>query len=349
MSGIISTAYQLTEPYVIKSVTAQLSDPGEYETLVQPVISGICGSDLSYFFGKKNPEKLKKRLPVALLHEGIVRAVDTKILSVVIPLQSCKICPVCIDGNCNLCPNALFMGSTGPGLSRTLFYYPTELLLPFPSGIDPRVVAITEPLTIAYSFTHTLGNLHNERIAVIGNGSLAYFTVVMLATVCHVAKERLFVIGINEEKLRVFDDLATTILSRSFHGQKLQTSLIGSIDLGIEAVGGDAMITTVNTLISFLKPGGRIALFGLSDILIPVNLIEIVNKGLKLQGFSRSTMKDYHAVLTLMSSRDFQEKILRIINPRIFPIASSKDLVNAFHFASAGKHSGKVLVSFSSL
>jgi len=43
------------------------------EVVVTPEITSICHVDLRYFTGNRRPEVLAKKLPMALLHEGIVR------------------------------------------------------------------------------------------------------------------------------------------------------------------------------------------------------------------------------------------------------------------------------------
>ncbi len=342
---IISLEYLLVKPYTIVAHEQRIEDFSPPSILVEPVLAGICGSDLAYFQGKKDPKKLLKRLPVPLLHEGVVRKVGTSDLYVAFPLQACGSCEACFRDETNLCWDAKFMGSTAPGLARDPFFYPLQLLLPLPSTIPPEVATITEPLSIAYHFLHSL-DTQGKTIVLMGNGPLAFFIALMLSFERNMRPESLWVMGINEQKLASFQGLSRTILLTTLEGQRQFDALKGKVDIAIEAVGGDAMKITFNQLIVLVKNGGSIFLLGLSDKPVPSSLIDVVNKGLLVQGISRATLSDATTTLRLLEKRDMQQYIFRILDPKVFLVGQSKDLINALHYASAGRHRGKVLVRF---
>ncbi|MBU5582840.1 alcohol dehydrogenase catalytic domain-containing protein, partial [Enterococcus sp. S181_ASV_20] len=65
-----SKVFSLVEPGVIEEVNKTRSLPENW-VAVEPTYASICHADLRYFAGLRRPEALAKKLPMALLHEGI--------------------------------------------------------------------------------------------------------------------------------------------------------------------------------------------------------------------------------------------------------------------------------------
>ncbi len=346
MSPLSVREYLLTQPQIITLVHRDLSTIPEGHVVVDPVVAGICASDLAYFFGRKDPIKLQQRLPVALLHEGVVRNRITGELAVAIPLQSCGECEACCDAAENVCHHAKFMGSTAQGLTRSPFIYPTALLLPLIDTIPPALATLTEPLSIAVNLVSQLSNITNQQVMIIGTGPMAYLGAVLFSQQRNVSAKRLFVVGTNTRKLEKFSPFATTIDMSTTAGQAAVEALKENIDIGIEAVGGDALAVTFNQLLQLIKNRGTIAMIGLSDKSIPSQLIHVVNKGLRIMGVTRSTIAQYREALALLTDQTIRDRLAVLIEPRQFVIQNENDLMNAFHFTAAGQHCGKVLVTF---
>ena len=338
--------YVLTDAYKISTRNSFLAEKPDGHVLLKPLIASICGSDLQYFRGQKSYDKLSKRLPLVLLHEGVAMDVQTREKVVVVPLQSCGICYSCKDGNENLCIDARFMASTVHGLSRSLFYYPKELILTLDKKIPQEIAVLTEPLSIAVNIVQNLTLKGSERIVVIGDGAMAYFCVLMLSYLKKINKKSLFTVGIKQHRLNCFDKFSTIIDKTSEEGKTKLNSLYGTFDVAIEVVGGNAMADTIKEAICLLKNLGKLAVLGLSDKLVPIEFIQIVNRGINLRGFTRSTVKDFEKALELMKNNDFTKKLRCILDNKTFLINNADDLTEAFHYASVGMHTGRVLVKF---
>ena len=69
-SQIVSTVLSLDKPEQInaKKVTRTLQ---KNWVVVEPTYASVCHADERYYSGKRRPEALAKKLPMALLHEGI--------------------------------------------------------------------------------------------------------------------------------------------------------------------------------------------------------------------------------------------------------------------------------------
>jgi len=325
--------------------------------LLKPIVAGICGSDILYFKGKKEQEKLEKRLPMCLLHEGVAEIVEageatrlkagTKV--VVNPMIPCGECYTCKCRKENLCQNSRYMAATADGLARTFFLYPEERVFPIPEGIGLEVAALTEPLTIALTAFEESRVEITDSVAVIGDGPMGYFLTLIASYVGGIPREKLYFIGVIDEKLSLAKEFALTI--NSMKETARLNELYGKVDVSFEAVGGEAHKIALKEAINLLKPGGKCILLGISMGEVPIEITKIVNKGLTFKGSIYSRMEHYIKVLELLKSKEFQEKVKRIISARKFIVNEVDDLTEAFKYADteegeAKTKPGRVLVYF---
>lgn len=111
--------YDVSEPLSVERVT--LDDPGPGEVLVQVAAAGLCHSDLSAIQGVR-----RRSLPVVAGHEGsgIVAAIGPGVADlapgdhvVMVFVSACRVCPVCVGGEPQLCRASWTARSTGTLLS----------------------------------------------------------------------------------------------------------------------------------------------------------------------------------------------------------------------------------------
>jgi ribitol-5-phosphate 2-dehydrogenase len=323
--------------------------------LLKPVIAGICGSDMLYFKGRKEKLKLKQRLPMPLLHEGVAEIVDLgegvqlKIGDhvVVNPMIPCGECVACKNSQTNFCQSSKYMASTAYGLARTYFIYPSDRVISVPPEVELEVAALTEPLSIALNAVEVSEIRLNDYVAIIGDGIVGYLTALTASYIMGFPKDRIYLVGIVNEKLSLAKDFATQVNSISEDIKSLENKF----DLIFEAVGGSSHKNTIKEAVDMTKPGGRIILLGLSKGNIPVEIIKIVNKGLTIKGSTRSKMEHYKKVLKMLRNSEFKTKVKRIISKKKFNILSVEDLNVAFRYADteegeAKTKPGRVLVHF---
>jgi len=325
--------------------------------LLKPVVAGICGSEILYFKGQKEKEKLESRLPMCLLHEGVAEVVEigrgtslkigTRV--VVNPLIPCGKCWACRNLGENMCRNSKFMAATADGLARTFFLYPEDRVIPVPPGIPIEVAALSEPFSVAVNACETAEIHRDEKVAVIGDGPIGYLVALAVSSISHVPLENLYFIGIIDEKLNLARDFASTL--NSMKDEERLKSLHEKLDVVLEAVGGAAHRITLRQAIDLLRPGGRCIVLGISKGEVPIAVTSIVNKGLTLKGSTRSRMEHYRKVLSLLEDDEIRRKVRRIISDRRFMIRTVKDLEEAFRYADteegeAKTKPGRVLVYF---
>jgi len=353
----VAKEFCLLEPFKFTSRKRVIEHIPKGFLLLKPIVAGICGSEILYFKGEKEPEKLKTRLPMCLLHEGVAEVVETgeetkiKVGTKVVvnPLIPCGECYFCKSQRENLCQNAKYMAATADGLARTLFLYPEERVLPIPEDVDLEVATLTEPLSITLNAFEESGAKSSDSVAIIGDGPIGYLLTLISSYIGNIPSTRLYLIGVVDEKLSLAHDFASTI--NSLRDYLALNEIREKIDVSFEAAGGRAHKVTIKEAVDILKPGGKCILLGISMGEVPVEVNKIVNKGLTLKGSTRSRMNHYIKALELLKFMDFQNRVRRIISTKKFVINDVNDLTEAFKYADTEEGEsrikpGRVLVYF---
>jgi len=357
---IIAKEYCLVKPFMFAERERVIDSVPDGHLLLKPVVAGICGSEMLYFKGQKEKEKLEKRLPLCLLHEGIAEVVtagsganlNPGVSVVVNPLVPCGKCVACKNLQENLCYNSRYMAATADGLARTFFVYPECRVIPVSSGLEMEVAALTEPISVALNAIESANIKKGERIAVIGDGTIGFLLAAAVSSVTMVPPEDLFFVGVIDSKLTLAKDFVTPLNSVN-EPQKLE-SLYDKVDVVFEVAGGSAHRITIAQSIRLLRPGGKCVMLGISLGEVPVALTYIVNKALTFQGSTRSKMEHYIEGLELLRKDSvFKSRVKRVISNRRFVVRSAADLEKAFRYADtedgeARIKPGRVLVWFSS-
>ncbi|MCS7120920.1 MAG: zinc-binding dehydrogenase [Nitrososphaerota archaeon] len=351
---IVAKEFPLIKPFTFSVRERLIEGVPDGFLLLKPVVAGICGSELLYFRGEKEEWKLRERLPMCLLHEGVAEIIHNPAgtgelqpgtFVVVNPLIPCGRCSSCLTLGENYCQNAKFMGSTADGLARSHLLYPNGRVIPVPEDVELELAALTEPLSVALNAYQIASIKPGERVCVIGDGPIGYLVALISSHVGRVSRDRLFVMGVVDEKLDLAEDFALTVNTACDDTERFN----GFFDVVFEAVGGRVHRLTLREAICFAKAGGRCVLLGLSHGEVPVDINQVVNRGLSIMGSVRSRMEHYRTVLDLMRDEEFGGRVKRIISERRFTIRSAEDLYAAFRYADteegeAKTKPGRVLV-----
>ena len=149
-----------------------------------------------------------------------------------------------------------------------------------------------------------LAHSKRDRIAIIGDGSLAY---VMANIVNYVLPNaEIIVIGRHWEKLDLFSFAKERYLTDDIPAEL-------SFDHGIECCGGDGSGYAINDLIKYIKPQGSMVLMGVSEYKVNINTRDVLEKGLTLVGSSRSGRADFEKTVEMLSNKKFERRFKNII------------------------------------
>lgn len=323
---MINTLYKLTMPLSIETFCQNLDFNSE-QVLVKPEMLSICKADIRYYFGMRDAKVLKKRLPLALIHEacgtvlydksGKMKTGDKVILLPNIPGTDIR-----CDENYRL--DSLFRSSRADGFMQEMVALPHSQVVSY-SNIANECAAITEFISVGVHAVKTyLRKVKHQprRIAVWGDGSLGYVVCSLLRH--YLPESHITIIGVNTTKLSMFHfaDERRTI-----------DDLAGGLwyDDVFECVGGQASGSAIAQMIDTIMPEGIMTLMGVSEEPVPINTRMVLEKGLTLIGRSRSTREDFvEAVEIMQKNSRFAERMAALIS-EIIPVKSVNDIHKAFN------------------
>lgn len=306
---MITNVYQLVSP---RTIAVKFEDtPLENRVLVRPRYMALCHADQRYYQGRRDPQVLRRKLPMALIHEcmGEVLADPTGTFTAGDPVALIPNIPgEMAEGRYeNYAPGSGFLSSGYDGFMRDVVSLPADRVVGC-EGVEPRIAAITEFVSVAVhacdrlkSSVRTDGN----RIAIIGDGSLAY--VVACVVSCLLPEASITVIGHNYEKLSLF-----SFASRRYLTDELPEG--ERFDHFFECAGGEGSSDAINTAIAHANPQALVMLMGVSEHKVPVNTRDILEKGMTLIGCSRSGRPDFETAVSIMRQPNIQQRLNPIIH-----------------------------------
>lgn len=339
---MLNTIYRLVAPRRFEACFQNLSIE-EDMVLVRPEYLSICHADQRYFQGKRKPEVLRKKLPMALIHEGIGRVVydgsgefEKGQLVVMIPNVPIETDEVIGE---NYLRSSQFCSSGYDGFLRDYVYLPRSRFLPVGEGIEKEVAAFIELVSVAYhaivrfeQFSHS----RKDVIGVWGDGNLGYITALLLKTM-H-SDRKVVIMGVNQEKLSNF-----TFVDAVYFVDDIPEDFV--IDHAFECVGGMYSERAINQIIDVIKPEGTISILGVSENNVDINTRMMLEKGLRMFGSSRSGREDFAGVLGLLEKHPSLSHYLGTLIHSVVEVSDIKTLVKAFE-QDQHKQMGKTILKW---
>ncbi|MBR0404356.1 MAG: alcohol dehydrogenase catalytic domain-containing protein [Eggerthellaceae bacterium] len=338
---MLNRVYRLAAPRIVEPVEVPVELTAD-SVAVRPTHLSICNADVRYYMGRRSPEALAEKLPMALIHEGIGRvafdstgqyAPGTRV--VMLPNAPTEEDEFIAE---NYLRTSRFCGSGFDGFMQELCVLPAARVLPLPEGIDLHVAAFTELVSVA---VHTVSRFeriaHGRRdvVGVWGDGNVGFITALVLRM--RHPEMRILVFGRNSYKLADFTFAETYLTTDA--GRAPQ------VDHAFECCGGDGSTTAIDQIIDKINPEGTIALMGVTENPVPINTRMVLEKGLRVYGSSRSGRADFAETLALYEQHPQMVDYLGALVGTVVPVASIKDIATAFE-ADARKSMGKTIMEW---
>lgn len=281
------------------------------KVIVRPEYMALCHADQRYFSGRRDAETMKKKLPMALVHECCGRVIydPTKKLKVgqkVVLIPNTP--PENYEGEIyeNYVEGATFRSSGYDGFMQELVEIRADRVVPF-ENIDPTIAAITEFVSVCVHSCRRFDAISHSRrgkIGIWGDGSLAF-------TVANVLKSmfpeiKIAVIGMQRQKLAQFSFVDETYISNEIPADF-------KIDHAFECCGGSGSFYAIEDVIKYIRPQGTLMLMGVSEHQVPINTRMVLEKGMTLVGSSRSGRKDFEKAVEILSEKSLQHRLKAII------------------------------------
>ena len=180
-------ALVITEPGSIALQDVAELVPGPGEVVARPVHTGICGTDLELLAGVVDPAYV--RYPLVPGHEwsGVIEAVGPGVTGLdpgqpviaegIIPD---RVCAQCVQGHTNLCVVYDELGFTRAGAAADQVLLPAQVVHVLGGSADLLEAALAEPAAVAWRAIGRGRPRPGERVAVVGDGTLALITAHLL-------------------------------------------------------------------------------------------------------------------------------------------------------------------------
>jgi 2-desacetyl-2-hydroxyethyl bacteriochlorophyllide A dehydrogenase len=284
----------------VSSAPAPAIDAGSVR--VRVTTAGLCGTDYRIWTGDR-----PVAYPRVMGHElvGVVDALGPEVSGlrpgdrvVVEPNYSCGACPLCREGNRNLCLRRTAIGIDVDGGFAELVSVPARCCWPAPAGLPDLALVLAEPLAVMVRAVDRGAPSPGECAAVVGAGTLGLLALQLLrargARVLVVARSprRLpLARALGAGETHALGDGPVDEAARRFSGRE-------GVDLVVEAAGTAEAVTHALELV---RPGGRVVLTGLPHEPTPVAFFSVVRREVTIVG-SMIYQGEFPAALSLVET-----------------------------------------------
>jgi 2-desacetyl-2-hydroxyethyl bacteriochlorophyllide A dehydrogenase len=292
----------LHRPRELRIEDTAFAEPGSGEVVVRVSMAGLCGTDFRIWTGDRPvayPRVMGHELIGTVQRAGpdVTRVRDGDRIAVE-PNYSCGHCPLCREGNRNLCLQRTAIGIDVDGGFAELVRVPERCCWPLSGDLADTDVVVVEPLAVVLRAVNRGVPRQGETAAVLGAGTLG----LLAAQVLRLRGARVLVVSRTARRLALarqhgadgchaFSDGPLSEAGRAFSGRE-------GVDLVIETAG---TAEAVEHAIELVRPGGRIVLTGLPHAPSSVSFFTVVRRELTMLG-SMIYQAEFPEALRLLES-----------------------------------------------
>ena len=273
--------------------------PAAGEVLIKVHKTAICGSDVHIYKWNQWAQQHVKP-PQVIGHEyvGEIAALGDGVTGLYVGQRvsgeghiTCGHCRNCHSGNIQWCKDHIGVGVDRDGAFAEYVCIPARNVILIDPSLPEEVVSFFDAFGNA---THTalMFPLVGEDVLISGAGPIG----VIAAGICKFAgARRVVVTDMNEYRLdlarRMGADAAVNISKENLSAVMREQHLTEGFDVGLEMSGSGAAF---HQMVSTMRNGGSIAMLGLGDGPVSVDMNKIISKGLTLKGISGRKMDNWH-------------------------------------------------------
>lgn len=314
----------LHAPRVLSVEDTASTGLGREDVRVRVAVAGLCGTDYRIWTGER-----AVTYPRVMGHEFVGRVAacgdDVRGLAVgdrvvVEPNYSCGRCPLCREGNRNLCLSRTAIGIDVDGGFAEEVCVPAQCCWKVSEGVSDLGAVMIEPLAVVVRAVGRGAPRPGESAAVVGAGTLGLLALQVLrargARVLGVARTRTrlaLATELGAEGVHAVADGAVDVAARDFSGRE-------GVDLVVETAGTPDAVTYA---LGLVRPGGRVVLTGLPHEPTSVEFFSVVRREVTITG-SMIYQDEFGEALALVASGEVVTT--KLVTHR-FPLA---DIAAAF-------------------
>ena len=273
--------------------------PGPGEVLIKVHKTAICGTDV-HIYNWDPWAQLHIKAPMTIGHEyvGEVAQLGAGVTGLTVGQRvsgeghiTCHRCRNCHNGDIQWCKDTLSVGVDRDGAFAEYLCIPAENVIRIDESLPEDVVAFFDAFGNA---THTalMFPLIGEDILITGAGPIG----IIAAGVCKFAgARRVIITDVNDYRLdlarKMGVDAAVNTAREDLPQIMKEQGLTEGFDVGLEMSGNGKALAQ---LIGAMRNGGKIALLGIGNKPIELDMNTIITKGLTLQGIYGRKMDNWH-------------------------------------------------------
>ena len=308
----------LTDFHKVEVVEAPIPVPGRGQAVVRVKYAGICGSDLHVFSGLHPTAKP----PLVMGHEacGELYAIDSGRTDVKVgdkvcvhTVEPCNACEGCCAGRENLCTSVKILGTSLDGVFTQYMLVNADRVIRFGGGVDDKVAALVEPLTVGVHDLRRSGFRAGEDV------------LIREATRMEIARGMGFTVvdpGGEDFEAVCAENCGGMGFDRVFEITSVQSSF--------------------DTCVSRLKRGGALVQVGMPPAgkIFDLDINKIIYSECDLLGVRHHTMSDMQAAVKIIDSGVLDAQLRPLVSA-IYPLDKSME---AFERARTDKSVLRVLI-----
>src|SRR5262249_32034039 len=197
------------------------------------------------------------------------------------PNYSCGRCPLCREGNRNLCLSRTAVGIDVDGGFAEEAGVPGRCCHRAPAGIGDDALMLSEPLAVVVRAVNRGEPRPGESAAVLGVGSLGLLAVQVLKA----RGLRVLAISRSDRRLDIAREVGADAVAVSGAGADVAASRAFS-----RREGGDLVVETAGTApalghgVALCRPGGRVVLTGLPHERTEIDFFQVVRREIRISG-----------------------------------------------------------------
>jgi 2-desacetyl-2-hydroxyethyl bacteriochlorophyllide A dehydrogenase len=276
-------------------------EPGPGETVIQVKAAGLCGTDYRIWTGERPVS-----YPRVMGHEfvGTVLSVGPEVDSISVgqrvavePNYSCGDCPLCREGNRNLCLSRTAIGIDIDGGFGEHARVPARCCWHAAADLRDEELTLTEPLAVVVRAVRRGEPQEGETAAVLGIGTLGLLAIQVLKA----RGAKVLAVARSPRRLALARELGADMVTTAEQGADVTSAREFSgregVDLVVETAG---TASAVKQALELCRPGGRIVLTGLPHEATELNFFSVVRRELRILG-SMIYQDEFHEALRLLA------------------------------------------------
>lgn len=280
--------------------------PRHNEVLIKVKHTSVCGTDLHIYDWDSWAQK---NVPTPLItgHEfmGVIEEMGPSVYGYEVGQRVsgeghivCGVCRSCRAGKRHLCGETKVIGVHTPGCFAEYLVLPASNIFPLPDDIPDEVGAILDPLGNAVH-TALSYDLIGEDVLITGAGPIG----LMAAMICrHVGARHIVITDVQDKRLSLAKKLG---IDFAINPQKQDLREVMNIlkmqegfDVGLEMSGSPHAL---NQMLECCKMGANIALLGILPPDAPVDMAQVIFRGLNIKGvFGREMFETWYKMATMI-------------------------------------------------